>query len=278
MISSPSKAKAKANHTMEDAFKEWIEQEQETFHSRFVRSIERIPPWMKKYLAWHREKRRLLLEETNITKSIDTKYLVVRCLKNEVCGRLTDRLKPMPFYLMVANLTNRVLLIHWEEPTLEHFVVPPKYGLDWRIEGTTVTLDKIQNNTNHHNGNGKLSDEIRKITGEESGGERFVHTRVISMKMDIGTKPPYPELESPTIIGARDLFNQWNTDGTQSQEKPWDDAYTGWSKNSTVTNDNHDLFTDVLHIMFQPSAAVQTEIYYHETNYTPFSSKYAWYW
>ena len=55
----------------------------------------------------------------------------------------------MPFYLMVANITNRVLLIHWEEPTLEHFVEPPIRGLDWRIEGTTVTMNDMQNDTNH---------------------------------------------------------------------------------------------------------------------------------
>ena len=99
ITSSPSSA----NYTMEDAFNEWIVQQQDKFHSQVVRLIERIPSWMKKYLAWHREKRRLLLEETNMTKSNDTKYLVVRCLRNEVCGRLTDRVKPMPFYLFLVS-------------------------------------------------------------------------------------------------------------------------------------------------------------------------------
>ena len=87
-------------------------QEHEKVQSKVVRSIERLPPWMKQYLSWHKDKRRITVHSNYVTNdtSIDdnTKYLIVRCLKKEVCGRLTDRLKPIPFYLMVANLTNRV--------------------------------------------------------------------------------------------------------------------------------------------------------------------------
>ena len=46
-------------------------------------------------------------------------------------------------------------------------------------------MNDIQNDTNHHNGNGKLSTEIRKITGEITGGEHYVHAQVISMKLDL---------------------------------------------------------------------------------------------
>ena len=76
----------------------------------------------------------------------DVKYLVVRCLEGEVCGGFSDRMKGMPFYVMLANLTQRVLLIHWRKPCeLEEFLVPPQNGLDWRVVrfiymSTTITI------------------------------------------------------------------------------------------------------------------------------------------
>ena len=54
-------------------------------------------------------------------------------------------MKAMPFYIMVANLTQRVLLIHWTKPTeLKHFLIPPTEGLDWKVEGTPVTIQDIR--------------------------------------------------------------------------------------------------------------------------------------
>ena len=92
-----------------------------------------------------------------------------------------------------------------------------------------------------------MSTEIRKLTDDMA----FVNAKVITMKLDIGSKLPYPELEAPTIIRARELFNQWNSDeGRLNQHKSWDHAYIGWNTNTT-------------------------ENYYHYTNHTPFSSRYA---
>lgn len=42
-----------------------------------------IPIWMVEYLEWHAQQR------NNITEN--TKFLVVRCLRNERCGGLSDR-------------------------------------------------------------------------------------------------------------------------------------------------------------------------------------------
>ena len=97
-----------------------------------------LPDWMLDYMIWHNDTR-----SSTSSNSTDTKYLVVRCLKKEVCGGLSDRLKAMPFYIMLANLTQRVLLIHWTKPCpLDEFLLPPQNGIDWRVDGTSVSLSE----------------------------------------------------------------------------------------------------------------------------------------
>ena len=52
-------------------------------------------------------------------------------------------MRPLPYYILLAKLTNRVLLIKWSKPhDLSEFLVPPKGGLDWR---STPVLDGIAN-------------------------------------------------------------------------------------------------------------------------------------
>mmetsp|Transcript_2643 Transcript_2643/g.4112 ORF Transcript_2643/g.4112 Transcript_2643/m.4112 type:complete len:542 (-) Transcript_2643:238-1863(-) len=101
-----------------------------------------IPQWMKDYFIWHREKRRnglTLSDKSN-------KYLIVTCLKSEnKCGGLSDRLKPVPLYLLMASMTQRILLFHWNTPcALEEYLVPPKGGLDWTIPETLRDLKVLQ--------------------------------------------------------------------------------------------------------------------------------------
>ena len=43
------------------------------------------------------------------------------------------RLKSIPYYLEVANKTDRVFFIKWEKFHLEDFVLPAEGGLDWRL-------------------------------------------------------------------------------------------------------------------------------------------------
>jgi hypothetical protein len=90
-----------------------------------------IPPWMKRYFAWHKSERSRLSRENWES----TRYLVLRCLPDDdECGGASDRLGPLPYLLMLANQTNRLLLIHWSRPTpLEEFLVPPVGGMDWRV-------------------------------------------------------------------------------------------------------------------------------------------------
>jgi len=83
----------------DSSFISWMEQEHDRQQSEMARSKEIIQDWMAKYLIWHGEQRKKLLNNTGN----DIKYLVVRCLNGEKCGGLSDRLKPMPFFFDVGS-------------------------------------------------------------------------------------------------------------------------------------------------------------------------------
>jgi hypothetical protein len=90
-----------------------------------------IPPWMKRYFAWHEKQRSSLTSENWRSK----RYLVLRCLSTDAkCGGASDRLNALPYLLMLANQTNRLFFMTWSRPApLEEFLVPPKGGLNWSI-------------------------------------------------------------------------------------------------------------------------------------------------
>lgn len=185
------------------AYAKWTEQERDKRQMKFARSKEIIPIWMAKYLTWHIEQRQKLRYNNSLSGDDDIKYLVVRCLEREKCGGLSDRMQPMPFYVMLANLTQRVLLIHWKKPCeLENFWQPPPNGLDWRISGTPVTINDIRSNTNFFNGHtNSLSREVRMLAGLLDGGDKahLQSCKVLNILLDGGQK----------VWWARDLFNQW---------------------------------------------------------------------
>jgi hypothetical protein len=90
-----------------------------------------IPPWMKRYFSWHRSERNKLTRENWQTK----RYLVLRCLRTDYkCGGASDRLSALPYILMLANQTRRLLFIHWSRPAaLEEFLIPPRGGMNWTV-------------------------------------------------------------------------------------------------------------------------------------------------
>jgi hypothetical protein len=90
-----------------------------------------IPPWMKRYFAWHRTERAQLKREN----WKERRYLVLRCLRTDKkCGGASDRLNPVPYLLMLAAKTNRLFFITWSRPApLEEFLVPPVGGLNWTV-------------------------------------------------------------------------------------------------------------------------------------------------
>jgi hypothetical protein len=88
---------------------------------------------MQRYFVWHRSERSKLTPENWQTK----RYLILRCLREEgPCGGAADRLGPLPYLLMLANRTKRLLFIHWTHPApLEAFLVPPPGGMNWTLPG-----------------------------------------------------------------------------------------------------------------------------------------------
>merc|ERR1711971_1034173 len=85
-----------------------------------------IPDWLKEYVAWHSEQRKKIDDPS-------TKFLTVTCYKNHKCAGVSDRIRPMPYYLLLAYKLQRVLFIKWQKFELEDFLVPPAGGIDWRL-------------------------------------------------------------------------------------------------------------------------------------------------
>jgi hypothetical protein len=90
-----------------------------------------LPPWLKRYFAWHKSERAQLTREN----WKERRYLVSRCLATDMkCGGASDRLNPLPYLLMLAARTNRLFFITWSRPAaLEEFLVPPVGGLNWTV-------------------------------------------------------------------------------------------------------------------------------------------------
>ena len=88
-----------------------------------------LPSWMKDYFEWHENQTR----KRSKTNGIPAKYLVVQCLEQDKqCGGLADRLLSLPFYILLAAQTKRILIIVWTVPfPLEEFFIPN--GFDWRL-------------------------------------------------------------------------------------------------------------------------------------------------
>ena len=107
--------------------------EVEVPNRRLLRSLEfsSLPNWMINYFAWHQETR-FNLNQSNWNS---TKYLVMICTRRcAKCGGISDRLKPLPFVVLQAYKSRRLLLIYWNKPaSLEEYLIPPDGGVDWRV-------------------------------------------------------------------------------------------------------------------------------------------------
>ena len=102
-------------------------------------ALEKLPKWLSDYFAWH--------QEQVANANGETKYLVVTCLGlDRKCGGFSDRLRGLPFQLLVASKVKRVLCIYWSKPFgLEHLLKPPKGGMDWRCPAVFDSMvDKSQ--------------------------------------------------------------------------------------------------------------------------------------
>jgi hypothetical protein len=121
-----------------------------------------LPDWVRQYASWHKQERERYLEakRNNSSSADEVRFLISRCLEHDTCGGASDRLQDMPYNLMLANQTNRVLLVRWEKPArLEHYLVPPRDGIDWTLQGEMYEMIK----TEKWNLRGKEGDTKLKI-------------------------------------------------------------------------------------------------------------------
>jgi hypothetical protein len=90
-----------------------------------------LPKWIGDYLSWHDQQ----VKRINEDNWREHRYLVFRCrAQDPKCGGASDRIQPVPFGLMLANRTRRILLIEWTRPCrLEEFLLPPQNGLNWTV-------------------------------------------------------------------------------------------------------------------------------------------------
>lgn len=88
-----------------------------------------LPLWILRYIDWHNEKRRQLTKDN----WNDTQYAVVSCrTEDRRCGGASDRLHALPWNVLIAAKSNRLLLYHWERPcNLEEFFYP--VSVDWTV-------------------------------------------------------------------------------------------------------------------------------------------------
>jgi hypothetical protein len=185
-----------------------------------------IPPWMKRYFAWHRSERSKLTRENWESK----RYLVLRCLRaDSMCGGASDRLSALPYIIMLASQTNRLLFIHWSRPApLEEFLVPPLGGFNWTPpDAVEFALRGV---------GGRINDK------------RVNATYIVSEPMNA-----YWAATSRTVVEAR-------TKGVASTFGDSLIAVYDASRDSPSDASFEQVFSDVWRVMFEPAPPVAAKI------------------
>lgn len=131
--------------------------------SKIWESSSRMPKWMKDYFSWHREQ----MDQVKSTNYLKFKFLVITCFRDSnSCGNLEERLRPIPFYTLIAAQSQRILLISWEKPApLEEFLLPPRGGVDWRTP--SYMMETLRNK-------GQTATSVKQLQKFAHGTERIV--------------------------------------------------------------------------------------------------------
>ena len=104
-----------------------------------------LPQWITDYFAFHKKTREEFPGTELFTNPNAPKLLVRLCLG--LCGGLHDRLGQLPLDLIIANETQRILLIQWHKPhPLEEYMLPNE--VDWRVPAN-VGYDDMKAARNH---------------------------------------------------------------------------------------------------------------------------------
>ena len=94
-----------------------------------------LPPWMKDYFTWHYQQRSQIITTLPQDHFQQHRFLIVQCLLTDsVCGGASDRLQPLPLFLLLAHQSQRILLIKWDRPSrLEEFLLPATPYFNWSV-------------------------------------------------------------------------------------------------------------------------------------------------
>lgn len=158
-----------------------------------------FPKWARRYFNWH-NKRRRNLNETNWKSQ---KYLMLRCThEDKKCGGLADRLKPLPYLLLLAARHKRIFMIRWNTPSkLEEFLLPNK--LNWSVPDWME--EKLLNN--------EVS-RVSKLTGRKFNHlkKTDLHATVIEGRMQ-------------DLHGGADYYEKIVTDPNETYEKVYHNLF-----------------------------------------------------
>ena len=211
---------------------------------RAEESFALLPKWLWNYFEWHKQ------QTQNRTK--DTNYIVSSCHGNRRWGGVSDRLRPLPFYLLYASLVKRVLCIHWIRPFgLENYLMPPVDSagrvVDWRCPAD-VPLDIADKNVEDPQ---RLAEDLffRCLEDTINCAERD-----IQQKRTMKAKYVFIDLpkHTPDRINAANHLFQYHT---YADKMP--DTYQ-WQF--------VDLMGDIFRVMFEPVPALAESINNTMTN------------
>jgi hypothetical protein len=143
-----------------------------------------LPDWLENFL-----KTQPVAIHNDTLSDPDAKFIVLTCHKfketvMELCGGLTDRLFLLPYALFLAHKTGRKLLIKYSKPApLEHFLIPPSDGFDWRLPDGYLDAEweAYGNRTRI-----EMRDQRRYVWMHMIDKEPWVNEKVIFMNNNLG--------------------------------------------------------------------------------------------
>lgn len=180
-------------------------------HDELPSLTENLPLWLQEYAQWHKAAR-AQLNETNWRVGPNSRFLIMSAKRSPVhAGGVTDRLRPLPYYLKVAASTRRILLIYWSRPfACEHYLLPPEGGLDWRLPH--YMADEVEKNRIVRSRDvvaNKANSEDTLVLGQIQDyryGEDYYDNHPLEGDLD-ETKHPNATVAERRIAITRDIWN-----------------------------------------------------------------------
>jgi len=182
---------------------------------------------MQEYFTWHKQQTSQLTPETWNKH----KFLILGCRTKHRCGGLSDRMKPLPLFILVANRTQRIFLIHWDKPAaLEEFLQPPVQGANWSMPDWMV----------------------QKIDKKEIGQTLKRGEKAMTHLGDDNTTAVYTQLQD--FHGGSFIYDGLIA-ATYEQEENADESATAVFK-KTHSDRYHLIYHDLFRYLFEPSPPV----------------------